>query len=898
MTDFKIIQSLWLLLFFSLTSLIYSQEKIILGEVLDQNGRPLESANITAVDGQGIIFNFAFSDEYGQFSLDITSIDTSKTLYLEAMYLGYKKERKLIGTIETKYTFNLLPEKTVLDEVLIKDKPLVERASDTLIFNVKKFAKEEDRSIGDVLNRLPGITVGNDGTIYYNNEKIENLYIHGDDLMAGKYGLATKAIKKEDIVSIDVIRNHQPIKVLKDKIFSDKVAVNLVLKNEDSYNLSGQAQTGLGFPELYDVSVTPIILNKRLKVLNQIAANNSGIDYRIDFKELGVENMISSIRSDDLNFSLSQGTVTNPDLPTEDYYINNSGSINLNNLYTFENNLKVRLNIQGLLDRNSLNYTNQVINYTTNDTINFDESQSLVNKPSQLLTSINISKNEENFFFNNNFKVNFLQNNDRSTVRFNNNAFSQNLISDKLHISNDLNWIPKVSTQGIFELRFLTEYKSLENRLQLDEGYTLPISNGSDNTDLVRQDVELPLFYIDGYLSYKFPNSTIKQDYRLGYISEKRDFNSSLMTSNSDDLIVLNSNSTNNLDWLRSKFYFTSSLSYKNEKIRASVELPVFYQTIKYEQQEFALDETEANVYFNPSLNLQYALDIEKRISFNYTNQTTFGNLSELFRGIVLQNYRSLISNNANLQVFNSDIFRINYSSEKASQLSFFNVGLSYRNTSTNNILFYEVENDIIQSTLLPFENNRTVLDLTSGFSKYSFPLKTKFSFDSSFSQSTYDTFLNGELAPFKTNSILFSANLSKSFLDIFNLDYNPKANWNFSRLQSQTSNEFEDQSSFNDFRLDQTLNISVTPNKISQINLSANYILIQQNKTNVNGYFLTNLSLRHNIAKNRIQISLDITNLFNTKTYRLFNISENQQSNSNFELRGRMLMARLSWFF
>src|SRR5699024_6873654 len=129
-------------------------------------------------------------------------------------------------------------------------------------------AQPEDRSVGDVLRRMPGIDIGDDGTIYYNGKPIENLYIHGDDLMNGRYGLATKAIRKEDIKAIDVIRNHQPIKVLQNKIYTNKTAINLILKDENKLKLSTQLMTGGGLPQQYDAAVTPIVLNKNIKMIN------------------------------------------------------------------------------------------------------------------------------------------------------------------------------------------------------------------------------------------------------------------------------------------------------------------------------------------------------------------------------------------------------------------------------------------------------------------------------------------------------------------------------------------------------------------------------------------------------------------------------------------------------
>ncbi|MDB9755720.1 TonB-dependent receptor family protein [Winogradskyella sp.] len=873
-----------------------TQNGIISGSILNNNNQPLTSANITLINESGVVLTYAISNDTGNYKMDISSVDSSANLFLEVLYLGYKKERQQFSKTISIYNFKLTPDATLLDEVLIREKPLAERQGDTLKYNVSKFSKTEDRSIGDVLSRIPGINVSSDGKIYYNGESIENLYIHGDDLMAGKYGLASRVIRKEDIISVDVMRNHQPIKVLKDKVNSDKTSINLVLKDEDKFKLSAQAQLGAGLPEQYNVALTPILLNKKVKILNQIAVNNSGIDYRRYFKQLGDRNFISNLQSDKIAFSLSQGTVNNPDLPSEDYYINNSASINLNNLYTFKNDLKVRLNIQGLIDKNTLSYENQLTNYTANDTIVFDERQNLINKPQILQSSINVMKNHKNFFFNNNLKINVSKNDDSSRLNFNDDAFSQNLSQNEFMISNDFNYIPKLSTKGIAEIRLLTEYNIKDDKLNLRDGYQFPISQNEDYENVVQR-IDIPTFYMDGYLSYKLPTSTIKQDYRLGYTRENREFNSNLLFNTANGSFIYDGDAGNALNWKKSNYYFISDFGIETKKISASLNLPIFYQSINYSQNEYNLNKTETDFFFNPNLNFQYVFSVEKRLDFSYSNNTNFGDISQVFRGVVLQNYRSLLSNNADLQRSDSDTFRLKYTLENSAELMFINGGITYRTSKTNNILSSTIEDNIIQSELLPFGNKQNNLTLDLGFSKYLFAFKTKFSLNTQLSQSTFENIINDNLVPFKSNGIVLSSNFSKSFLGIFTLDYNPRANWNFSKLESGDQSLSVESISYKMSRFEQNLNITVTPAKEWNMKLNSNYISINQNGFNSNNYFLLNLNFKHSLKNDKFELGIDVTNLFDIDEYRLYSISDNQQINSNFQLRGRMIIARLTWY-
>jgi hypothetical protein len=65
---------------------------------------------------------------------------------------------------------------------------------------VNSFSKEQDRSIGDVLKRMPGIEVP-DGKILYQGKAINKYYIEGLDLLEGKYNLANDNLPYQEVSS-------------------------------------------------------------------------------------------------------------------------------------------------------------------------------------------------------------------------------------------------------------------------------------------------------------------------------------------------------------------------------------------------------------------------------------------------------------------------------------------------------------------------------------------------------------------------------------------------------------------------------------------------------------------------------------------------------------------------
>ena len=87
-----------------------------------------------------------------------------------------------------------------------------------------------DRSIEDVIKKLPGIEVSETGVISYDGEPINNFYIEGLNLMGGNYAVASQNIKPQDVAAVSVYERHQPKKALKNVVESKSAALNLKLK--------------------------------------------------------------------------------------------------------------------------------------------------------------------------------------------------------------------------------------------------------------------------------------------------------------------------------------------------------------------------------------------------------------------------------------------------------------------------------------------------------------------------------------------------------------------------------------------------------------------------------------------------------------------------------------------
>ena len=129
--------------------------------------------------------------------------------------------------------------------MIVKISPIKSKG-DTLTYDVASFRSKADRNIEDVIKKLPGVEVSENGGISYNGERINRFYIEGLDVVGGRYAIATRNISPDDIISVEVFENHQPKQVLKNIDITNKAALNLKMKRKSMLKPVGNVKGGAG----------------------------------------------------------------------------------------------------------------------------------------------------------------------------------------------------------------------------------------------------------------------------------------------------------------------------------------------------------------------------------------------------------------------------------------------------------------------------------------------------------------------------------------------------------------------------------------------------------------------------------------------------------------------------
>jgi len=152
------------------------------------------------------LLTYTISDSEGRYRLQLET--SLPALVLRVRSLGFKRRLLLLKAQSQTLDLNLEHEERLLREVIVKAQKLWAQR-DTLNYLVSAYTLQQDRTIGDVLQRLPGITIEDNKVIKYQGLPINRFYIEGLDLLRGRYGLATQGIRAQDIATVQVLEHHQ-----------------------------------------------------------------------------------------------------------------------------------------------------------------------------------------------------------------------------------------------------------------------------------------------------------------------------------------------------------------------------------------------------------------------------------------------------------------------------------------------------------------------------------------------------------------------------------------------------------------------------------------------------------------------------------------------------------------
>ncbi len=439
-------------------------------------------------------------------------------------------------------------------------------------------------------------------------------------MLGGKYGIATNGISHDDVGSVEVMENHQPMQVLSGISFSDKAAINLKLKNKAKATWSFHGDAGGGYSwqpagaiwdgELFAMAVMPNFQN-----ITTFKTNNIGEDLSAQATDF-----FASRRGTDLRRYVGVSLPGVPNLSRKRTLFNRSALVSTNALWKLgRGEFKTQIDYSfNRITAEAANVTTYFLNdgnrVVTEDRNGVDRSHSLSGKFIYEL-------NQKTAFINNTLKTNIDWDNVRLGVTGslpNNQAAS---LPD-YYVGNDFKLIKRFNGKHLVTFISKNEWESLPQTLSV-----------SMNDGLMRQHVKDHAFYTNESAAYAFSVKGITISLEGGVKAYFRSLNTELPDMPEE----IPGETANVLNTNYFTVYATPKFEYWVKRVNFSLDAPVSFA-------HYTFDKALANrneVYFSPSLSMNWKPNNRFSMSVSGGTGRSPMDLNMIQPGYVMTDYRS-----------------------------------------------------------------------------------------------------------------------------------------------------------------------------------------------------------------------------------------------------------------
>ena len=188
-------KSILMMLFLLVSIASFAQERLVSGAIIDRDTKdPVEQVTVQLLKTDSTYVTGAISNEKGLFHLNAP--ENGKYL-LKITSVGYKPTVKRVVIEQDK---NLALGNVVVgaDAIMLKGAVVTAMAQkvtlkeDTFVYNSAAYRTPEGSVVEELVKRLPGAEVSDDGTIKINGKEVKKILVDGKEFMTGDTKTALK----------------------------------------------------------------------------------------------------------------------------------------------------------------------------------------------------------------------------------------------------------------------------------------------------------------------------------------------------------------------------------------------------------------------------------------------------------------------------------------------------------------------------------------------------------------------------------------------------------------------------------------------------------------------------------------------------------------------------------
>ncbi len=848
----------------------FSQTKIS-GNISNKENLPISRANIQLLDKDSISINYSFSNDKGNYEL--FAPEKGEYLLKITAFNFEKRFKKILVNNELKENFNLENKNNNLDTVIIIAKEKVAKIrGDSISYNLKTIKDGTERNLGDLVKKLPGLEIDENGKVKFQGTTIEKILIDGNDFFGNKHQIATENISSDMIEGIDLLLKHQTDTNLKDFSTDTKTVLNVKLKEK----YRGETVGNFGLYGGY--------IDKYLSHTNLFKFSKKGnISFISDFNNIGespmsVQDYIELIGG--INIILAKTETNSSGITDIDEFIPKY-------IYT-ENKVKTKKNYFS-----ALNYTykfSKKIKVNGNLLFNKTDQTELLNTQKLFISSSSPTEiNEFKSSRSNNCLTSSYINldytpNQKTSINYNalynptNGSVNENLINGN---NNFQNWSKNTGESFGQQLKIINRInENLLFRFNINHSisnFTNPstISSNSDFLDLQFENNDFTVLK-----SSNLKSSNIGFNSSIVY-KKNKDSYKLIISNNFQEEIIDSEIEKNVLNYLD----FDNKLSSKTNNFITNFKFSNYFSKYMI-QYGFGINSNKIKTNNNrfdiiniePNISLNYELSIVNRIGISYHKTNKKPTLYKTLQNNIIEDYQTIITRN-DLHLFQfspTDNYTFSFNNFNSNKQQSFTLNLNYsisKNSTTTNSNY---TNSFVETYNLISPNEKNLYGFFLFDKKMNFcPISLKSSL--SYNQSNGNNFISGIQNTYSNSRTIGSIKLLSNFKEsTFQVHFNYLLD-NFYTKQSINN------ISSNTINQQFILNL-LSVLKHSKFDLNTT-LLIQKSKTRNQNQFILSPTYTYFSKNNKWE--------FSALTQNILNLTENKyltQSNTNYYIENNEL--------
>lgn len=852
---------------------LFAQQAIKGKVIYDKTQESVVSAAVMVYPvGSEDILVYTMTTADGTFTIKSEQLPDTVVISVRAMTI-----ESLSETVSRHTSFLELRAKekqTELKEVVVKA-PKIRQAGDTINYSVASFIDPTDRSIADILKKLPGVQLLSSGQILYQNKEITKFYVEGMDLLQGKYGIATNNIEAADVTTVQILENHQPVKVLKDIEIPEEAAINLKLKRSALGAFFATAQLGTGLPALlYSNEAVGMRFTRTQQNMLLYKDDNTGRD---------VTRELISFYGDPLSKESSFFQVQSPAAPhiREQHYLFNDAHMgSLNDLRVLKKDLILTSNVNFLYDRQTAgSYARQEIFLEDGGSIRIAENMQSRLLKRELDGTITLEDNRDDFYLTNKLNVLAKWNSLQSDV-VTDQSVNQYLQQPSFNIGNVFTYISrKGKTNRRFDgnVSFVSQNHALRVSPVLFDAL-------SELDSVVRQDVSFLQFKSDFRYFYSWSVGRFDLNYQTGMFFNHYILKSDLFTGTKSLPVVVDS-LRNDLRRTEAGGYLTSQLSYGfSSGTRINVEMPLRLLYLDRVDLPRGTDRKKGYLLYKPTAKVEFNLNKRTIMNVSVSYNNHIGSVSEDYRGYLMTSYRSMHRSDGILsKTRNTNVLAyINFRNPFTTLFATMNI---FYSNNWRNVLYDIRYNGILNNEVGIEHPNRSHsygTEFTLGKSVEAIDSEVKIT--TGYNSNSSLALNQGQIAHFDLYSFYASPNVVTNINNSLVVKYDASFRY--------TRNKIGDNKTKPISNLDQSINTSFIPVKKLVFNVGFNHYYNIRVESDARSSCFANVGVQYKLKQ--VDLILDWTNIFNTKQFVTYSYNDVSSFYSVYDLRPMEILFRV----